>query len=101
MGDRVKADIEDLMKIQKEQTDLLQELRTRIDTISEITEGLISPGSETDQDGKRKRIQAEDALAGLTAGCRELQELLRFEEHAVGEYREAEAEAASIIEDLF
>ena len=98
MSDRIRAEIGDMMKLQKERADLLMSLRMKIDAISEIAEELIAPAPEREQGDKR--ILARDALGSLTAGCRELQELFRFEERAVGEYREAEAEAAAIIEDM-
>lgn len=98
MSDRIRAEIGDLMKLQKERADLLMNLRTKIDTISEMTEELILQTPEKEQGDKR--ILVKDALGSLIAGARELQELFRFEEHAAEEYREAEAEAAAIVEDM-
>ena len=98
MSDRIRAEIGELMKLQKERAELLVNLRSKIDTISEMTEELILQAPEKEQGDKR--IMVKDALGSLITGAGELRELFRFEEHAAEEYREAEAEAASIIEDM-
>lgn len=98
MGDRIKADIESLVKLQEERADLLQRLRAKIDTLAEVTEEL--SGTVPEPDRSLWRRQAEDALGTLTDGWRELKELFYFEEHAAREYREAEAEAGALMEDL-
>lgn len=98
MSDRVRADIDSLVKLQREQTDLLEGLRVKIDAISELAEELFGRAPEPGRSDER--LQAEEALGSLTAGCRELGELFRFEEHAVGEYKEAEAEVTAMLEDL-
>lgn len=106
MGDRIRADLEGLGKLRVSQAELLSRLETKIGAIEEAAGEVAGrvPGeaaaraSGTEQEALR--LKAREALDGLRDGARELRALLRFEEHACDEYREAEAEAAEILGEL-